>query len=830
MQISASSAANQDCDDIIYSSSDPQSASSPSSSSSSSLPCPACGQTFRRREHLRRHMDRHSGRRSHTCDICKISFSRRDTLKRHVGTHGTAALAAWTQNNARFSRDHYYRACEACAKAKQRCDGRRPAPCTNCTNRNRHCSYPPKPQDNSSKNNNQTSLVQQPAVAADDILPSNLSSPPQPFQPLTPQSCVPGQPQFELDFTWDTYAQFLIPFSSMPSFGPGTSAADLSFGDAGLAAAADHPADSPSAQDGFAGDACTQRGALEAGDVFMGQQDHHDLTLEEEDILIAENVPHVPPLTAETRAYMIHAIQEGLPQDDDTQELDASFPSLKHLDTYMQLYFEHFHPRMPLLHVPTFQASPETWELVLSIVCLGSRYSQAHHRQDHVLLLQRLAQKVLRRELRDIPSVNIVTFAQSHLLFQQNLWLSGEWSVIIEAQCYRNILVTLCRMLLSREGTLTNLQTSTEDVNLAWSQWIKIETKRRLVHFIYLFECIYATFLIIPPLLSTAELTIPVPAADSYWALSREQWHLHPPSPQPPASACALLAGIVHGDVAPVNLEPLTKSVILCSTSMQKTAERELMKAMGLESTVRTAGSGCPNPSPGTVSTISERAFDALSQDGCSHVLREWNTSSSLNDFALLSRVLVIISFTPLSLLFSYNKWQTTDTGQSNARSELSRLLSQNVHRARQCLYYAAQTLQSFRAVRPATIADILSVLVSVLFMVLYVDVIGQQNSNIAGRAAGVKTAGMDIIRLDQVIDADLLNDWLHVTCHKRPHVSGVGLLDSSGSRLRLYKEGSRILATGSSVSRMAKIISALLESEARGYPPVYQLGTCKAP
>ncbi|KAK5633898.1 hypothetical protein RRF57_009612 [Xylaria bambusicola] len=717
---------------------------------------------------------------------------------------------------------HHYRACEACAKAKQRCDGRRPAPCTNCTNRDRHCSYPPNPGDD------QTTLVEQPT--ADDTVSGSLSSPSQPFQPLTPLSCVPGQPQFELELTWDTYAQFLIPFSPVPSLGPGTST-DFCFRDAGLAAAG-HPADGQSKQNSFVADA-TQRGALEAGDVFMGQ-DH--LTAEEEDILIAENIPHIPPLTAETRAYMIQAIQEGLSQND-AQELDASFPSLRHLDTYMQLYFEHFHPRMPLLHVPTFQASPETWQLVLSIVCLGSRYSQAHHHQDHVLLLQRLAQNMLRRELREIPSVNILTYAQSHLLFHQSLWLTGEWSIIVEAQCYRNILVTLCRMLLSREGTLMHTQTSTEDMSLAWSQWVQAETKRRLVHFIYsrssllnpisalkltqgVFECLYATFLIIPPLLSTTELAIPVPAADSYWSSSREQWHLHP-SPQPSSSICALLAGVGLGDIAPASLEPLTKSAILFSALMQQIAESDFLEAMGLDSTVSTAGR--PNLSLGMVSTISQRAFDALLQDGCSHVLREWNAVTSLNDFALLSRVLAIISFTPLSLLFSYNKWQTTNMGQSNARSKLLRLLPQNVHRARHCLYYAAQTLQYFRTTRPATIADILSVLVSVLFMVLYVDIVGQQDSSFAGRAAGVKTSGIDIIRLDQVVDVELLNDWLQVRDHKRPHVSGVGLLDSGGSRLRLYKEGSRILASGSSVSRMAKVISALLESLAKGYPPTLQ-------
>ncbi|SCV32175.1 uncharacterized protein FFFS_03163 [Fusarium fujikuroi] len=783
----------------------PLSDSSPASLSSVSLTCPECGQTFRRREHLVRHLDRHSGRRSYTCPVCKTAFSRRDTLKRHVGTHGTAALADWMRNNSRFSRDQHYRACEACAKAKQRCDGRRPDPCDKCINKGRRCVYQPNPSDEEPE----TIVVAQPA--ADDGVSAVNSSPSQQLQPLTPLSCVPNpvQPWVEPDVSWDsllTSAQFLLPFSTVPSLEAG-SLADFGFGDA-VFPATGQLANDYDVQNVF-GVEETQREVVDAARAFTGPD---DLTAEEEDILIAENIPHVPPLTEDTRVYMIQAIQDRLPRHE-AQGLDVNFPSLRHLDTYMQLYFEHFHPRMPLLHVPTFQASPDTWQLVLSVVCLGSRYSQAHQHHDHVQLLQRIAQHML----RELSSVNVLICAQSHLLFQHSLWLSGEWRVTVDAQFRRNTLITLCRLLLSRESTLMHTPTPTQDLTHAWFQWIQTEAKRRLVHFTYIFDCLYSTFLMLPPLLSPTELQIPVPTADRYWSSTCEQWHLLPPT-QPAPTLCALVSRVGLGNVAPASLERLTKSAMLLSASLQQAAESDLLRAMGLDSASNTASQ--LSPALGMVTTLSQKAFDALSKEGCSQELRETYSCGSLNDFALLSRVLAMLSFTPLSLLFSYNKWQTTDTGQSNARSELSNIILHHVARARRCLYYAAQVLQHFRNTRPATVLDIMGCLVSVLYMVLYVDIIEQQDPDSTRPGADVETSSMEIIRLDQVVDVDLPNDWLQGRNHKRPHVPGVGFLHHDGSILRLYKEGSRIMETGSCISRMAKVISTILASQAKGHPP----------
>ncbi|RKL50864.1 hypothetical protein BFJ72_g317 [Fusarium proliferatum] len=321
----------------------------------------------------------------------------------------------------------------------------------------------------------------------------------------------------------------------------------------------------------------------------------------------------------------------------------------------------------------------------------------------------------------------------------------------------------------------------------------------------------------LPPLLSPTELQIPVPTAGRYWSSTCEQWHLLPPT-QPAPTLCALVSRVGLGNVAPASLERLTKSAMLLSASLQQAAESDLLRAMGLDSANNTASQ--LSPALGMVTTLSQKAFDALSQEGCSQELRETDSGGSLNDFALLSRVLAMLSFTPLSLLFSYNKWQTTDTGQSNARSELSNIILQNVTRARRCLYYAAQVLQHFRNTRPATVLDIMGSLVSVLYMVLYVDIIEQQDPDSTRLGAGVETSSMEIIRLDQVVDVDLLNDWLQVRNHKRPHVPGVGFLHHGGSILRLYKEGSRIMESGSCISRMAKVISNILASQAKGHPP----------
>lgn len=349
-------------------------------------------------------------------------------MKRHVRTHGTAALAEWTRNTDEESLQDHRRACEACAKAKQRCDGRGAAPCTSCITKSRPCVYQQTPVDDrwrvpgaqdpggddlpgdvSPNHVDETQLVTlQPSVSIDiptipAIFPEGVSPQPNPSDQTIPLQPVanPSPIFLEPHLSWDDFlgpAYFLLPFSSMPSpevGGPATFSLEND-----ILSAADAPLDDPCLHGSLVAEAAAT--ATVRDNTAQAPSRPEDVTEEEEDILVAEYVPHVPPMAVETRAHMIQALEDRLPHLE-AQELCGRFPSLRHLDTYMQLYFEHCHPRLPFLHVPTFLASPQSWQLVLGVVCLGSQYSSAGSKQDHMTLLQRLSRSMLKMNVR-IPS------------------------------------------------------------------------------------------------------------------------------------------------------------------------------------------------------------------------------------------------------------------------------------------------------------------------------------------------------------------------------------------------------------------------------------------
>ena len=49
--------------------------------------CDTCEKSFKRSEHLARHLLRHSGEKPYCCETCHRSFSRNDALKRHLKIH-----------------------------------------------------------------------------------------------------------------------------------------------------------------------------------------------------------------------------------------------------------------------------------------------------------------------------------------------------------------------------------------------------------------------------------------------------------------------------------------------------------------------------------------------------------------------------------------------------------------------------------------------------------------------------------------------------------------------------------------------------------------------
>ncbi|KAH8805259.1 putative transcription factor with C2H2 and Zn(2)-Cys(6) DNA binding domain [Xylogone sp. PMI_703] len=104
------------------------------------LRCTICTQTFRRAEHLKRHMSTRvdANNKLYTCSFCGSRYKRRDTLRRHWKTC-TPRLASGDQLPQRAPSGKRKKACDNCATSKRACD--EGTPCSQCLMRESECTY-----------------------------------------------------------------------------------------------------------------------------------------------------------------------------------------------------------------------------------------------------------------------------------------------------------------------------------------------------------------------------------------------------------------------------------------------------------------------------------------------------------------------------------------------------------------------------------------------------------------------------------------------------------------------------------------------------------------
>lgn len=336
------------------------------------LECLECGLAFRRREHLNRHADRHRGVRPFTCNICGRSFSRRDTLKRHVSTHGRDAMSESGLDRAATARPA---ACQACARSKQRCQGRREGntSCDACRRKGRECIYERTRGDGSPN----ASLSLSPALGR------NRETATEPIESIAMHAPAGQQLPAVQELTSETAPSSNAMDLELPSrLSPTVAAWDAFFLEPNDLTFSLFPSPAQNLPPEF-GDAS----------IFAGTV-HPSNTVEDEDALMSEHVPHVASVPAETHEKVALFVLEHI-----TEYVDY-LPSRAHLDVYVQLYFEYFHPRMPFLHVPTFDTGPGSWYLVVCAAALGCQYSTSSQTSMHLIVFRELVKHMVQRDVR----------------------------------------------------------------------------------------------------------------------------------------------------------------------------------------------------------------------------------------------------------------------------------------------------------------------------------------------------------------------------------------------------------------------------------------------
>jgi hypothetical protein len=539
--------------------------------------CSVCQKTFRRVEHLNRHLLTHSNIKPFQCSRCKKSFTRNDTLRRHGLIHDNEQRESSPETIGGFSR-----ACLNCAKARIRCT--RYHPCARCKDRKLTCEYPHKRKI--SIITSSPSLSE--AIEDDTVVDSGIfttgnamfdesawhpgqdifGSPSMNWLPLTTFS--EEEPQFDFDTVFgpkqtrqvrsDTRSSVLprqpsnnaptvhSPFTyarpaASPQISLGVSNVELPSVDSPRTQIiAGSPSSARYADGGGGRDTRTTELPNTNTDPFEdasspafsqripSQKSRFAFTVTEHPGSLLATTEDGTRLSESTYFSIVSHFQRlcvgsCLPFAPFASD---HLPSLDTFNVCSSLYFKYFHLPFPLLHKPTFCRSND-WLVALAVVSTGATYLE------EVCGIADAFQEFLRRaiihekEVRDDTDA-VVGFSQAGVLSVIGLSQSYDIAYARKSVELHAALVFRCRqygfLRETEDASASSISlhgaTDYNSISSRWSRWILAEQKRRLGYAIYLIDCIMAYQQGSKALLALLEITAMLPCQDQIWESQSE--------------------------------------------------------------------------------------------------------------------------------------------------------------------------------------------------------------------------------------------------------------------------------------------------------------------
>ncbi|KAI3004098.1 transcriptional regulator family: C2H2 zinc finger and Fungal Specific TF [Aspergillus niger] len=554
---------------LSQSPSQPSRGSRRSSAGAKTRVCVHCGRSFRRTEHLERHVRTHTKEKPYIC-FCGSAFTRRDLLKRHttIAHQSTSGLVSPNSQPDHEALDHANRAGTTEPTTVQpHYNNVQPTPRPDVT-----IPMPPiaeqwaGPQRGPYIEQDRNTVLNTASSSAGDLgahagavghdaeileaaqllLPGNYRHAPPPAQP------IPYLHE-ELNHFQD-FTHFLdsigLPSEWVPAFG------DIS--QIHNPVSTEQPEFNRSAEEQHESSSRSRQSERSRADspfrswlpsVPPGDQSFASVS-DYEPPQSSKN-PTSLKVTEEQRQRLAASLDEFrylIP--------DFVLPSRHTLTRYLTSFFFGFHTHLPFLHIPTFRVNERAPELILALMTIGAQYRFEHRNAERLfyaakaIVLYRLSKEsslpsfnsIIQIPLNSIressqrsgqdPLVSSPDFAAGMnawrrietirtllALMGYSTWEKAE--LVQEAFGLQNLLVRCLREF----GLMENITVAPRHSPLQWHEWAEEESIRRTRFISFCFVHVHSIAYNIYPVLRSSEVHLRLPCSTKEWkAATAHDW------------------------------------------------------------------------------------------------------------------------------------------------------------------------------------------------------------------------------------------------------------------------------------------------------------------
>ncbi|KAK1144854.1 hypothetical protein N8T08_004867 [Aspergillus melleus] len=527
-----------------------------------------------------------------------------------------------------------------------------------------------------------------------------------------------------------------------------------------------------------------------------------DSISDEQEILESEDFCHVERISEDTYNAILNFYREHCQKPNTPQPTP---PSIQVVNTFVQLYFEHFHPVMPVLHRASFRPTADKWALVAAIASVGCQYSRIPTRaQMHSFFWRLLQSIILNLPMQRLLRNDEVHIAQAVLLHNLSLF-DGSKDTVCTMQYQRIILITLCRpFLVGHASPFTRLSSmNLKEKGASWSQWTLSESWKRTIYFTWVFECFQLILFDLPPALAIWELRVGLPCDDALWDCSNsKEWECRFQSQEEPTSLVQLFSSLNTNNPTP-SLGPTTSLIVMISLFSEERTFRRQTQCLPYSTFLSSLNSSSQLNNIPDILASQFKNLDSSQRFGP-------DPSTPSIQQQKLYHFLSIIRHIPTNTMYASYGWMTTKAEAEIADSQVGELLK-NAKQARESLVHAAHLFRLLREQNIVTFYDPFCLLIATQYIRKYTRHVFEEP---AGERPQISKQPVRIDRLSP----EEQRAWIQAgDAGSGVHITGIGVLEKPGSSSRAFKEAARILRGSVAWARISQMIARSLMQSLRG-------------